>query len=76
KYLIQKEDKLIIEETYTDKEGFTCRPKQDLPICYIKPDILKESREFDYSHLLKDVIRFVKSYLELPEESGYLILAL
>ncbi|MBA7538126.1 hypothetical protein ES705_30400 [subsurface metagenome] len=76
KYLIQKENKLIIEETYTDKEGFTCRPKQDLPICYIKPDILKESREFDYSHLLKDVIRFIKSYLELPEKSGYLILAL
>ncbi|GAI36027.1 unnamed protein product, partial [marine sediment metagenome] len=49
---------------------------QDLPICYIKPDILEESRELDYSHLLKDVIRFIKSYLELPEESGYLILAL
>jgi len=76
KYLIQKEGNLIIEETYTDKEGYTWKPKQDLPIYYIKPDILEESREFDYSHLLKDVIRFIKSYLELPEESGYLILAL
>ncbi|GAJ17531.1 unnamed protein product, partial [marine sediment metagenome] len=63
KYLIQREGNLVIEEIYTDKEGYTWRPKQDLPIYYIKPDILEESREFDYSHLLKDVIRFIKSYL-------------
>ena len=76
KYLIQKEGNLVIEENYIDKEGHTWKPKQDLPICYIRPDILEESREVDYSFLLKDVIRFIKSYLELPEESGYLILAL
>jgi len=76
KYLIQKEGKLIIEEIYTDKEGYTWKPKQDLPIYYVRPDILEEKRELDYSHLLNDVIRFIKSYLELPEEAGYLILAL
>jgi len=76
KYLIQKKGNLVIEETYTDPEGHTWKPKQDLPIYYIKPDILEESREFNYSHLLKDVIKFIKSYLELPEEWGYLILAL
>ena len=76
KYLIQKEGNLIIKETYKDPEGHIWKPKQDLPICYIYPDILEESRELNYSHLLKDVIRFIKRYLELPEEAGYLILAL
>ncbi|GAJ15823.1 unnamed protein product, partial [marine sediment metagenome] len=54
------------------------KPKSDLPIYYCGADILEESREVNYSLLLDNVIKFIKSYLELPKEkeSNYLILGL
>jgi hypothetical protein len=75
-YLLQKEENFYIDETFTGEDGITYRPKSDLPIYYCGADILEESREVDYSFLLNDVIKFIKKYLELPKESGYLILGL
>jgi len=75
-YLLQMDSQFYIEETHLLGEGITCRPKQDLPICYIGKDILDEPRDIDLRNLLKKIIKFIKDYLELSEEKGYLILAL
>jgi len=75
-YLLQIDGNFYTEETFLEGEGVPCRPKQDLPICHLGKDILEESRELDSKKLLKELISFIKSYLELSEEKGYLILAL
>ena len=75
-YLLQNEEKFYIEETFTGENGIIYKPKSDLPIYYCGTDILEESREVDYSFLLKDIIKFIKKYLELPDDKGYLLLAL
>ena len=75
-YLLQNEGKFYIEDTYAGEDGIICKPKGDLPICYCELDILEEPREINYSFLLNDIIKFIKEYLELPEDKGYLILAL
>ena len=75
-YLLQYENKLYIEDTYSGESEVIYQPKQDLPIYHIERDILKESREIDPKDLLKKIISFIKDYLELSEKKGYLILAL
>lgn len=75
-YLLQNSGKFYIEEIYNAEDGTVCRPKKDLPIYYCEPEIIEESREVDYRKLLDTVISFIKNYLELPSERGYLILAL
>jgi hypothetical protein len=75
-YLLQHENKLYIEDTYSGESEVIYQPKQDLPIYHIERDILKESREIDPKDLLKKIISFIKDYLELSEKEGYLILAL
>ena len=75
KYLLKKEDKLHIQEKFIS-DGVTYRPKQDLPIKIPGPDILEESMGIDYKALLDEVIRLIKSYLEMPLECNYLVLAL
>jgi len=75
-YLLQREGNFYIEETFTGENGIIYQPKSDLPIYYCGADILEESREVNYSFLLKDIIKFIKEYLELPEDKGYLLLAL
>jgi hypothetical protein len=74
-YLLHNEDSLYIENTIKIGD-YEYQPKQNLPFYHLEEDILEESQEVDYSHLLKNVVEFIKSYLELPEEAGYLILAL
>jgi len=75
-YLLQNSGNFYIEESFTGEDGLNYKPKSDLPIHYCRADILEESREVNYSLLLDNVIKFIKSYLELPKESGYLILGL
>ncbi|MBA7544222.1 hypothetical protein ES705_36574 [subsurface metagenome] len=75
-YLLQNSGNFYIDESFTGEDGVNYKPKSDLPIYYCGADILEESREVDYSFLLNDVIKFIKKYLELPKESGYLILGL
>jgi len=75
KYLLKTEAGLCIEETFAlNREIY--RPKQDLPIEMPGPHIIKEPMEIDTTVLLDRVINFIRSYLELPHESDYLILAL
>ena len=75
-YLLQNSGNFYTEESFTGEDGVNYKPKSDLPIYYCGADILEESRELDYSFLLNDIIKFIKKYLELPKESGYLILGL
>ena len=77
-YLLQNSGNFYVDESFTGKDGITYKPKRDLPIYYCGADILKESRKVNYSSLLDEVIKFIKSYLELPKgkESNYLILGL
>ena len=75
-YLLQNEGKFYIEDTFTGENGIIYKPKNDLPIYYCGTDILEESREVNYSFLLEGIIKFIKKYLELPDDKGYLILAL
>ena len=75
KYLLKKEDKLHIKEKFIS-DGVAYRPKQDLPIKIPGPDILEESMGIDHNALLDEVIRLIKSYLEMPLECNYLVLAL
>jgi len=74
KYLIKENDDLVIKEFYSDGINLY-RPKQDLPMKYLDPGILNEP-EVNEKELLEEVITFIKSYLELPYQQQYLILAL
>ncbi|TET62234.1 hypothetical protein E3J48_04555 [Candidatus Aerophobetes bacterium] len=75
KYLLKKDNKLYIEDYYKSNDK-RCTPKQDLPIKIPGPEILKEPTNVDYIKLLDEIISFLKSYIELPCPSHYLILAL
>ncbi len=75
KYLLKEENRLHIEERFVLNDVVS-RPKQDLPIKVLGPDILGEPMDMDWSELLDEVISFTKNYLEMPYESDYLILAL
>jgi hypothetical protein len=75
-YLLQREGNLFIEETFTGVDETIYQPKSDLPIHYCREDIIKEPRQVDYASLLQDIIQFMKRYLELPDDKGYLLLAL
>ncbi len=75
KYLIKNENKLEILPTYTVGEK-TFKPKQDLPMQMLTPDILDQSLKVNYKDLLDDVSVFIRQHLELPTEEMYLILSL
>lgn len=75
KYLLKGDDGIRIEERVV-LNGVAFRPKQDLPIKMLGPDILHETRSIDYGQLLEKVISFIKNYLEIPSDSHYLLLAL
>lgn len=75
KYLLKNKVKLCIKAfiTINDKN---CIPKQDLPIKMLGSEIVKMSLEINFNGLLKEIISFIKQYLEMPSESDYFILAL
>jgi len=74
KYLLKKGNSLSIEETFTLND-VTYKPKQDLPIKIPDESILTEPAELNYSELLEKVIEFIKTYLEMPSDTHYFILA-
>lgn len=75
KYLLKKQDRLIIEESYSLNEEIFI-PKQDLPLKLPTLSILKQSLKIKYSDLLNEIEDFIKDYLEMPNESDYFVLAL
>lgn len=74
-YLLKNENGLYIQEKYIDDE-ITYRPKQNLPIKIPTKDILNEPTDVKWNELLKEVVSFIKNYLELPNDTDYLLLAL
>lgn len=75
KYLVGDVNNLEIKETYFANETIY-RPKQDLPIKMPGNDILREETDLDWHELLDEIVLFIETYLELPDKSGYLLLAL
>lgn len=75
KYLVLKEGKLYIRPTYI-LDGKFYKPMQKLPIQLPGPEILKEPMEIDYKKLFEEVISYIKSYLEMPHDYDYFIMAL
>lgn len=74
-YLLDKDDKLYTSKT-VKIGGHEFKPKQDLPIEYPTKEILEMSREIDFADLLKDVEKFIRRYLEMPDESDYFLISL
>jgi len=69
-----------IESYDEDEEGNTILirriPKQDLPIKYVDESILKiKQKDLNFKDLFDEIVKFIKSYVELPEEEQYLLLA-
>lgn len=74
KYLFYKNGQLLIED-YFIKDDKRYSPKQNLPIKIMNPNILKRSFNLDIARLAAEIDAFIKSYLEMPFDSDYLILA-
>ena len=51
-------------------------PKQNLPIKILKPNIINRSLNLDIARLATEIDTFIKSYLEMPLDSDYLILSM
>ena len=68
---------ILTTQSYLTLDNVTYEPKQDLPFFYPTPDVFYYFQsDKDEAKLLADVEKFIRKYLELPDESGYLILAL
>jgi len=77
KYLFKNEDnKLALSEIWTDGAGIEYKPRQDLPIGYASMEVLTLDQDIIWANLLKDIERYIKNYLELPDEIYYLIFGL
>ena len=74
-YLFYKNGQLVMEDDYI-QDGIRCSPKQNLPMKLLKPSILKRSLDLDMVQLVTEIEAFIRSYLEIPIESHYLILSL
>jgi 5S rRNA maturation endonuclease (ribonuclease M5) len=75
KYLLCKNNQFVIED-YFIEEDKRYSPKQNLPIKMLNPSILKRSFNLDAAQLVTEIDGFIKSYLEMPLDSDYLVLAL
>jgi 5S rRNA maturation endonuclease (ribonuclease M5) len=75
KYLLCKNNQFVIED-YFIEEDKRYSHKQNLPIKMLNPSILKRSFNLDTAQLVTEIDDFIKSYLEMPLDSDYLVLAL
>jgi len=75
KYLFCKKGQWLIEE-YFIKDGKRYSPKQNLPTKVLDANIINRSLELDIARLATEIDAFIKSYLEMPFDSDYLILAM
>ena len=75
-YLFDKDGKLYSTET-VDIDERTYKAKQDLLLNYITKSIFDVDRnKVDFEELLKDVERFIRRHVEMPNEHDYFLLAL
>lgn len=76
KYLTLDEG-ILTTQSYITIDNVTYEPKQDLPFFYPTPEVFFYfMKDKDEAKLLADVEKFIRQYIELPGESGYLVLAL
>ena len=75
KYLFCKKGQWLIEE-YFIKDDKRYSPKQNLPIKILNPNIINRSLNLDITRLATEIDAFIKSYLEMPLDSDYLILSM
>lgn len=75
KYLFCKNGQWLIEE-YFIKGDKRYSPKQNLPTKILNPNIINRSLNLDIARLATEIDAFIKSYLEMPLDSDYLILAM
>jgi len=75
KYLFCKKGQWLIEE-YFIKDGKRYSPKQNLPIKILDANIINRSLKIDITRLATEINAFIKSYLEMPLDSDYLILTM
>jgi len=75
KYLFCKKGQWLIEE-YFIKDGKRYSPKQNLPIKILDANIINQSLKIDITRLATEINAFIKSYLEMPLDSDYLILTM
>jgi hypothetical protein len=76
KYLLKNEEGQLYTTDSVVWEGQVCKPKQQLTFNILEPDILKAPMSVNKEKLLKDVMAFIRSYVEMPREEDYLILSL
>jgi len=75
KYLFCKNGQWLIED-YFIQDNKRYSPKQNLPIKILKPNIINRSLNLDIARLATEIDTFIKSYLEMPLDSDYLILSM
>ncbi|MBE3127250.1 MAG: toprim domain-containing protein, partial [Candidatus Atribacteria bacterium] len=75
KYLFCKNGQWLIED-YFIQDNKRYSPKQNLPIKILTPNILKRAFNLDIARLATEIDTFIKSYLEMPLDSDYLILSM
>ena len=75
KYLFCKNGQWLIED-YFIQDNKRYSPKQNLPIKILKPNIINKSLNLDIARLATEIDTFIKSYLEMPLDSDYLILSM
>jgi len=75
KYLFCKKGQWLIEE-YFIKDNKRYTPKQNLPIKILNPNIINRSLNLDITRLATEIDAFIKSYLEMPLDSDYLVLSM
>ncbi len=89
KYLLLKDGKLIIEKEFRFYDQVFSNKKKDWvtrltiyhpfqKILYKLPEseVVNESIELDLKSLLNKIISYIKDYLEMPNETDYLVLGL
>jgi len=75
KYLFCKGEQFRIEE-FIIKDNKKYAPKQNLPIKILDAHIINRSLKIDITRLTVEIEAFIKSYLEMPLDSDYLILSM
>ena len=75
KYLFCKNGQWLIED-YFIQDNKRYSPKQNLPIKMLKPNIINRSLNLDIARLATEIDTCIKSYLEMPLDSDYLILSM
>jgi len=75
KYLLKNDGELIIKP-FIKEDNMMYRPKQDLQYNFPDSRIIEMDKNINYSVLLEEIIVYIKTFLEMPSESDYLILAL